>query len=190
MNDRIEKILEEGRICKKNMVCVGPTGAQGPTGPTGPSAEQSFVEMHTITGYPLSYTSEETLPVSFDAQDITHGNYSFEPGTVSVDPYQITPGILIVNDPGFYEIHYDFSNVLSTVDGEYHIHVLNNGSNIENASSSVNLTANKQETISNTVYTYLPAGSRISMSVTGYQNGQFIIGGNMNQLLIKKLADV
>lgn len=188
MNDKIKQILIEGKKCQKRMVCVGPTG---PTGPTGSTAEASFVEIHTITGYPLSFTTPgETLPVNFDAQDILHGNYGFEPGTVSVNPYEITPGVLIVNEPGFYEIHYDFSNVMSTVDGEYHIFVLNNGSSIENATSLVNLIADKQTAISNTVYTYLPAGSRISMSVTGHQVGQFIIGGNMNQLLIKKLADV
>lgn len=188
MNDKIEQILKEGKRCQKNMVYPGPTG---PMGPTGPAAEQSFAEMHTVTGYPLLFTTiDETLPVLFDTQDIVHGNYGFEPGSITLDPYAVTPGVIVINEPGYYEIHYDFSNVLSTVDGEYHIHVLNNGDAIENASSMVNLTADKQVTVSNTAYAYLPAGSRISMSVTGYQPGQFIIGGNMNQLLIKKIADI
>ena len=54
-----------------------------------------FSGMHTITGYPVVTTEiGQIVPVLFDQQSPTQGNFSFEPGSIELDPYRITPGTL------------------------------------------------------------------------------------------------
>lgn len=52
--EKIEKILAEGRRCKKKLTFVGPTGPIGPTGPTGPSGggSETITVGTTTTGEP------------------------------------------------------------------------------------------------------------------------------------------
>lgn len=46
-SDKINCILEEGKICKSKMTVIGPTGPRGQIGPTGPT-ERLFKSSNKI----------------------------------------------------------------------------------------------------------------------------------------------
>ena len=148
-----------------------------------------FSGMHTITGYPVVTTEiGQNVPVLFDQQSPTQGNFSFEPGSIELDPYRITPGTLTVYEAGYYEVYYDFSGASASVAGQYDTAVTVNGTPILNSIAHITMAPDNLYEISRRAVVLLNVGDNLQVTVQAFTPGQFIIGGNTSQLIVHRIG--
>lgn len=96
-NDRIEQILENGRICRENMVCPGPQGPTGPTGPIGPGNTN-------VVAYGGIYNSAVQLVFFTAVNDYLQVKLTNPLPSLNITPNNST---LTISETGDYEITYN-----------------------------------------------------------------------------------
>ena len=169
--------------------CPGPQGIPGPMGPPGPAAAAVFSGMYTVTGYPIVTTQTEVWqPALFDRQSVTRGSFTFEPGTVTHNPYAVTPGTLVIGESGVYSLYYVFANVSTTAESQYDTGITVNGSVLPNSTAHMTMSPNALYNMTRTTTAELSAGDRLQVAVWSSAPGQFIIGGNTSELLVFRIG--
>lgn len=201
----VQKVKEAEKRYPKYCIIQGPRGPKGVTGPTGTTGPQgekgekgdsniiSFSGMYSTIGYPILVDDTESdYGLIFNEQSLTNGDFTFNPGDISLDPFEITPGTIEINEPGIYELYLGIDNLSTTIDGEYDFRIIRNG-NLVNHTSSVRISMHPNELyhVSRAVISELNENDIISVDVRVFVNndGQLLLSGGHVELLLKKIGN-
>lgn len=197
----IKKVQEANQCLPRYCVVQGPRGLQGPTGPqgipgpTGPdgaSFSPIFSGMNSTIGYPLRITSTpQDYGIIFNNQSLTKGDFDFQAGGITLSPYEVTPGKLIIKNAGIYEIYFALSNLTTEVSGEFDFLMTLNDGGINNGVARITMRPNEEYTISRKVITQLNTNDVVGLAVRPFvsSNGLLHFSGGQVEMLVIKLSD-
>ena len=150
-NKKICEILEQGKRCKANMVCMGPTGAIGPTGPTGPNFNASFQGNVTT-----SQTAIPQTPILIDNTPVSN-NITYNSGTITIQESRL--------------YYIDFNTTVTTTSGQLIEFEINKTTpteeNILSVSSGTYVNSGSTVTLNKSRLFYATAGDTLSIINSG-----------------------
>lgn len=207
--NKITNIARNGKVCPSCCVVqgiIGPQGIQGPTGPQGIQGEMGptgpqglpgevnseFSGMYSSIGYPIRITpTPQDYGIIFNNQSLTKGNFQFEEGSINLENFEITPGRLIIQEPGIYLVYMGISNITTDVKGEYEFQITNNASFINRGIARITMSPSEQYTISRQVIVRLNSNDALGVAVRPFVQtaGLLSLSGNYVEMLVIKLSN-
>ena len=167
MNDKIEKILEEGRKCQKRMACIGPTG---PTGPTGTSTTANSMNATNTAGSTIAVVvGGTTVPL---------------PNNQVLDGFTVNGAneVFTVPATGTYMVTYRVSTTAALLMSS---RVLRNGTALSGSTFSPIASIG---TFTATTFATLTAGDTLQLQLFGLLGAAVLQGGNGATLTVIRLA--
>ena len=191
-NQKIEKILAEGKKCRENMICVGPTGPKGEKGPTGPSGETGPTGPQGEIGPtgPAGQSPSNSYGHKYSDEGVVFNLVANEPSEVNLNMIGQASGIttnvenaLLINNFGIYKIEYFLSGSISDT-GALYVGVYKNNIVIGGTEVSKDVIANTDTDFLGTTIAKLEQLDTINLMVKSNKNTTLTLAPDTNAYLI------
>lgn len=175
-SDKINCILEEGKICKSKMTVIGPTGPRGqigPTGPTGPTGTliEAYASKYNNITDTISLLATTNTPVTLNTLGLTSNITGNE------------NNVLVIEQNGIYKIDY-FFNGSPSAEANITINVTRNNVTIPSSNITKNISANKYDSFNGSIITNLASDDVIGLNITSSVAATITPQTNTNAYLV------